>query len=733
MYNNFTEEARKILISAKEEMMNLKHPYVGSEHLLLAILKDDNIVSNRLKEYDLDYNRFKSELISIVGIGKTSSECFLYTPLLKRVMENAIYDSKENNNGDVTITHLFSSLLEEGEGVAIRILIGMDIDIDDLYKEFSYKIPNKKKNRKLIIDSLGIDLNKKAINNELDPVIGREEETKRIIEILCRRKKNNPILIGPAGVGKTAIVENLSRMIVSGNVPSVLEGKRIINLDMSTLVAGTKYRGEFEDRVTKVLKELEENDDIILFIDEIHTLVGAGGAEGAIDASNIFKPALARNKIRVIGATTTEEYKKFILSDKALDRRFQKIDIKEPNKDTVRTILMKLKDTYSSYHKVIIKDEIIDYIIDMSEKYIKFRKEPDKSIDILDEVGALVSLKSNKSKDRLYELNNELDRIIKEKKEYLIKKDYDNAFMCKEKEDKILTSINNLEIKLKNKNNIVTKKDVMSVISSKCNIPNYRFKNDTKDIKTLYSHLKNNIIGEDKVIDKLVSIYKKIRFGVCDRCYSIMFTGPIGVGKTEVANLFSSMITNNVIKINGCEYIDHYSIDKIVSDKSIFESIKFNPFSVVVIDEIDKMNTNVLNMIYKILKDNKLNIKEETIYFNNVVFIMINNSINDSIGFSNKSINNLNDSFNVELLDEIVEFNKLDKISIEKIIDKSIKLLKSKYNIKLSIDSNTKKELIRLSNYEEKGAKRINGIVRNYLDNKIIDSILLNKNNKIIS
>lgn len=733
MYNNFTEEARKILISAKEEMMKLKHPYVGSEHMLLAILNDENSVSTRLKEYDLDYSRFKSELISIVGIGTTSSNCFLYTPLLKRVMENAIYDSKENNNGDVTIEHLFSALLEEGEGVAIRILVTMNISIDDLYKEFAYKIPSKKKNRKLTIDSLGIDLNKKALNNELDPVIGREEETKRIIEILCRRKKNNPILIGSAGVGKTAIIENLSRMIVSRNVPSILEGKRIINLDMATLVAGTKYRGEFEDRVNKVLKELEDNDDIILFIDEIHTLVGAGGAEGAIDASNIFKPALARNKIRVIGATTTEEYKKYILSDKALDRRFQKIDIKEPNKETVKAILTKLKDTYSSYHKVIIKDEIIDYIIDMSEKYIKFRTEPDKSIDILDEVGALVSLKSSKKNDKLCELNNELNIIIKEKKEYLLKKDYDNASLCKEKEDKILTSINNLELKFENRNNIVTKKDVMSVISSKCNIPNYRFSSNKKDINILNNRLKNNIIGEDSVINKLVSIYKKIRLGLCDKCYSIMLTGPVGVGKTKLANLFAKEISNNVIKINGCEYIEHYSADKLMGDKSVFESIKFNPFSVVIIDEIDKMNTSALNIICKILDDNKL----DTIYFNNVVFIMINNSINYSIGFNNKTTNKLNDFLNSEIIDEIIEFNKLDKISIERIIDKSIKSLKGKYNIKLNISSSVKKELVRLSCCDENGAKKIDSVVKNYLDDKIIDSILLNKNNiridKIIS
>ena len=301
MFGNFTEEARKVLVDAKLEMFNLKHPYVGSEHLLLSLLKTDNSVSKKLKKYNLDYDKFKQEIINIIGIGSKESEWFLYTPLLKRVIETAIIDSKENNNGEVTIEHLFRALLEEGEGVAIRIMLGMDIEIDRLYSEFTYKLSGtKKKNKKLLLEELGIDLVKKAINNELDPVIGREKEISRVLDILSRRTKNNPILIGDAGVGKTAIVEELSRRIASGEVQMNLKNKRIISLDMATAVAGTKYRGEFEERIRKILKEIEENDDIILFIDEIHTLVGAGGAEGAIDASNIFKPALARGKLRCI-------------------------------------------------------------------------------------------------------------------------------------------------------------------------------------------------------------------------------------------------------------------------------------------------------------------------------------------------------------------------------------------------------------------------------------------------
>lgn len=409
MFGNFEEEARKVLVLAKKEMFNLNHPYVSSEHLLLSILKINSEISDKLRDYDLDYDNFRNEIIKVIGKGSKSSEWFLYTPLLKRIIENATNDARENNGGVVTTMHLFVSLLEEGEGVAIRLLIGMGIDIDEIYADFydNFKV---KKGKKLLIDELGTDLNKKALDGLLDPVTGRDDEIKRVLEILSRRCKNNPLLIGPAGVGKTAIVEELANMIVSGNVPLSLSGKRIISLDMASAVAGTKYRGEFEERINQILKEIEENPDIILFIDEIHTLVGAGGAEGAIDASNIFKPALARGKIRCIGATTTEEYKKSLEKDKALSRRFQNVLIEAPSKKIVKDILMNLKEIYKDYHKVLIDDETIDLIIDLSEKYMYDRRQPDKSIDILDEVCAKVSLKEGKNLKEYRKYNQDIKK-----------------------------------------------------------------------------------------------------------------------------------------------------------------------------------------------------------------------------------------------------------------------------------------------------------------------------------
>ena len=753
MYNSFTEEARKILMSAKEEMKSLKHPYVGSEHLLLSILKSNNEISDRLKDYNLDYDRFKSELVDIVGIGSKESECFLYTPLLKRVMENAIYDSKENNNGNVTVSHLFSSLLEEGEGIAIRILISMDIDLDELYHEFAYKLPMKKtKNKKLLINEIGIDLTKKASDGILDPVVGRDEEIKLIIEILSRRKKNNPILIGEAGVGKTAIVEELSRMIISGEVPNCLKNKRIISLDMATVVAGTKYRGEFEERVNKILKELEENDDIILFIDEIHTLVGAGGAEGAIDASNIFKPALARNKMRCIGATTTSEYKKYISSDKALDRRFQKVEINVPDKNTLKQILLNSRDTYSNYHKTVISDEIIEYIIELSDKYIKTRKEPDKSIDIIDEVCAHVSLKENKKIKKYNILTKELNEVIKLKKSYLLKGNYDKASLYKEEENKLMTKINKLELELStDKENSVTKDDVIKIVSRKSNVPIYDIKNISKgEILEFENNLKESIIGNDKNINELIKIYKKLRLGFKDdnMCYSMLFVGPSGVGKTELAKIFSNKISNSVIRIDMSEYSEPHTISKLIGspagyvgyddNKNIFEKIKDNPFSVIIVDELEKAHSNIINLFYQILDEGKLkDSKGEEIYFNNSIIIFTSNVGYNSKNIGFKNINKINNDLKeyfgipfINRIDNILTFDYLSYDNVKRIVKSKLKKVKDKYKkrgVVIKLNTNIVDDIINMCDYNDFGARKIDKIINNVLEDMIINSIINEK------
>ncbi|MDD2180798.1 MAG: ATP-dependent Clp protease ATP-binding subunit [Bacilli bacterium] len=761
MFGNFTEEARKVIVNAKEEMYELRHPYIGSEHLLLSILKHDNSVAKKLKDYDLDYQILKDELVKIIGIGSKASNWFLYTPLLKRVMENAIIDSKENNNGEVTVEHLFSSLLEEGEGVALRIMLGLKINIDELYNEFTIKFNSSskmKKNKKLMLEEIGIDLTSKVYNNELDPVIGRDKEIKRVIEILCRRTKNNPILIGDAGVGKTAIIEGLSQLIVSGDVPISLKNKRIISLDMASTVAGTKYRGEFEEKINKILKELEENSDVILFIDEIHTIVGAGGAEGAIDASNIFKPSLSRGKIRCIGATTTSEFKKFIETDKALERRFQKVVIEAPDDKVLKEIMLKLKVIYEKFHFVSIDEEIIDLIINLSNKYIYDRNQPDKAIDILDEVCAKVNLRETKDVKEYKRLMKEIKLIIKSKNEAIVNNDFVLASTYKEKENCFMNKINNLEINLY-KNNVkeVTVEDVANVVSSKTGILIHEILNDqTEVINSIADNINNSILGQTEAVNETINVAKRIKLGLKDenKCYSIMFCGPTGVGKTELAKVFGNNLVGerNVIKLDMSEFKESHSISRILGappgyigysdNQNILEEIRNKPYSVLIVDEIEKANDTVVNLFYQILDEGQ--IKDATgkiIRFDNVTIVITSNiGFNDiNIGFNKVGdevvMSKLKENFSpafINRIDNIIVFNRLNEETIIKLIDKKILILKDKYEkkgIKLRISKGVKQEIIDLANYNEFGARKIVQIIKNKIEDKIIENILNNKTN----
>lgn len=759
MFGNFTEDARKILVDAKKEMYELNHPYVGSEHLMLSILKTDNSVSQKLKEYNLNYDTLREEIINVIGVGSKPSECFLYTPLLRRILENAIIDSKENNNGDVTIEHLFASLLEEGEGVAIRIMMGMNIDIDSLYDEFSYRFVNtkKKKNKKLLLEEMGIDLTKKALDGNLDPVVGRDNELKRVMEILCRRTKNNPILIGEAGVGKTAITEELSRLIVNGEVPLALRNKRVINLDMATMVAGTKYRGEFEDRMRKILKEVEENDDIILFIDEIHTLVGAGGAEGAIDASNIFKPALARNKLRCIGATTLDEYKKFIEKDSALERRFQKVYVDKPDRKTVKDILMRLKNVYEKFHLVSLSEEIIDLIIDLSEKYVYDRNEPDKSIDILDEVCARVNLKESHELKEYNELNKKLKSILFNKNESIATNDFKQASLYKDQENELMNKINILEMSLYKKDNIkvVTKEDVADIIHTKTKIPVYELLKDNKTIiHNIEKAINNSILGQDEAVKTTINIIKRLKLGFRDenKCYSCLFCGPSGVGKTKLAKLFGENIVNkdNIIKLDMSEYAEAHSVSKIVgappgyvgyeTGECILDEIKDKPYSVLILDEIERASTSVINLFLQILDEGKIKDSHgKIVRFDNVFIVMTSNIGFDEnmVGFNQKNndtvISKLKENFSVPFInriDNIIVFNTLNENIIRKLIKEKINNLVDKYykkGIKIKIDNNVIDEILKLTNYEEFGARKIDKIINDKLETSIIDMIIDSK------
>ena len=572
MFSKFSEEAQKALLVAKEEMIQLKHPYIGSEHLFLAILSNKKLfITTKLNDYKISYDTFRSEIEKVIGIGKKSNTWFLYTPLLKRIIENAIFDTKERGERQVTVEQLFLSLLEEGDGVAIRILIGMGVDIDKIYSEFSNKllVKKSKKDKKLLVNEFAVNFNKRVLADEIDPVVCRDLEVNRLIEILSRRTKNNPLLIGEAGVGKTAIVEELARRIVNKDVPKFLQNKKILSISVASLVAGTKYRGEFEERINKILKEVESDGSIILFIDEIHTIVGAGGAEGAIDASNILKPSLARGKIKIIGATTISEYHGSIEKDKALDRRFQKIEVNEPTNDHTMKILLSLKPLYEDYHHVKISEEVLHYIIELTDRYICNQKNPDKSIDIMDEVCAKASLHVTEEDRKIKALNQKLKATVKLKNEAVINNDFKKAANLKTEQNKLEDQINRNDLLgSQQKSIVITKEMVSSVIELKTKIPIYEMnENNGVYINKLKKRLSSMVYGQDKIIEEVCNFTKIMKSGFAkDRPYSFLFIGPTGTGKTMFVKEYAKFLfgKESFIRLDMSEYKEEHSISKII-------------------------------------------------------------------------------------------------------------------------------------------------------------------------
>ena len=602
----FDEESQKLIINAKKEMYELKHPYVGSEHLLLSILHSNLSITKILNKYGVYYDNFRNKLISIVGMGSSSNTWFLFTPLLRKIINNATYYSKDNSKM-VTPYNLLLSILEEGDGVANRILFSMNVNIEELNEEFlssSYNV----KNMDLTVEELGINMNK--ISNKYDPVIGRDKEVDRIIQILLRKNKNNPLLIGDAGVGKTAIIEELSRRIVNGRVPYKLKNMTIYSISMSILVAGTKYRGEFEERINKLLGEVVGNSNIILFIDEVHTLMGAGGAEGAIDASNIVKPFLARGDIKIIGATTIDEYKKFISKDKALDRRFQKVYIEEANRESVYNILLGLRSVYEKYHGVIINKNILKRIADLSYSCIFNGKQPDKAIDLLDEVCAYVTLNNPMTSELLdYDIN--IKKLEEEKNSEIRKQNFKKALICKNKELRLRSEYND-RLFCSNKI-IINKNDVNKVILNR-----YRILDDYSEKLKKY--------GIDK---ELINILEKYDYIKKDRCINILLVSKnVSMITLMIDKIAKNVYERNYVVIDMNEYKEWNNIVK------EFESIKENPFSIVFIKNIDKCSRRIMKIIMDSIDKGYI----DEINICKCIFFMSSYSINSNIGFDNKVI-----------------------------------------------------------------------------------------------
>lgn len=742
MFVNFSEETRHLLKQAEKEKEALNHPYVGSEHLFLSVLKDSRLTET-LKKYKITYKKFRDRLINLVGIGSKKSDFILYTPLLKRVLENAVIEAREENNKMVNPEIVIISILDEEDGIAYSILRSFNVNMDRLYYDLKNKKTNKfSKKKKLLLEDIGTNLTKLAKENRMDPVIGRDEEINKTIEILLRRKKNNPILIGPAGVGKTAIVEGLANLMTSSDCPKFLQNKKIISLNIFALVSGTKYRGEFEEKMKTIIKELEDNDDIILFIDEVHTMVGAGGAEGAIDASNIFKPALARGMIRIIGATTLVEYKKYIEPDAALARRFQIVNVEEPKQEDVIKILTEIKPLYEKYHNIKIPKDLIKEIVLLSSKYLTNRFEPDRSIDILDEVCAKSSVLESYDDKRKRTLNNRLLMVRKEKINALSTQNFKRAYGLKTEENKILKDIENIKPNKK----YVTKSDVFDVIKRKGNIKS--FGNDI-DKKTYYEelekYLNNKVIGQEDNINKLIKSLKKKNIINKKQSYVVLITGGSGSGKSFLAQTYLEKISNSkdIIKIDLAEYKEYHTISKLIgttagylgydNKNNIFEKIRTNPSSAIIVDNFTEGCDEAQSLFLKIIENNYVeDASGKKIDFSNTTIIFTcNDTVSSSVGFnSNLTCNSyfLPDKL-MNRASVKINMKKLTDADKLKIIEKQIKKVINDYEkISISVPDKYTEHMFKVHKEKKDLMSAINIILED-LENQIIEGVINGEEN----
>lgn len=689
MYNNYNLETSRIFKDAEKIMISLNHGYVGTEHLFLSMLKNSEEIRNLLEKYQIEYDGFLEELLLVVNSETCKKVACIYTPLLKKVIKNAEMHAK---NSYITPLMLLESLLEEGEGIAIRILLSMGLDIDKLYDEI--KLKDKKSNQKLEIYNIGKEMSKDLSDNF---VVGREKEIDLITETLLRKNKNNPLLIGDAGVGKSAIVEELAIRIKKGDVPNALKNKKIISIEMSSLVAGTKYRGEFEEKLNKIIKEVENNPEIILFIDEIHTLSNAGGAEGAINASDILKPYLARGKIKVIGATTTNEYNKFIAKDKALSRRFDLIKINEPSIDETINILSKIKPSFEHHYNIKISEENIRQIVDLTNKYILDRFNPDKSIDLLDSVCAMKEVKSPKEKNIII-LKNKLSNIIEAKEKMVKNNNFEEALNYRKQEIELNEKIE----KEKNSSNRITNNDIKEVMLRKSNIPN--IKNNWKDLK---AYLNNEIVGQEEAINEIIASLKSKE---SDLPVSILLTGSTGVGKTKTVKEIATYLKMPLVRLDLSEYNEPVSINRLIGssagyvgydDENIFDRIRMYPNSIVLLDELEKANSNVINLFLQVLDEGFItNAKGEKIDFKNTYIFMTSNAeINNKIGFM-KGKSNYQNSFSKEFLGRITCI-----VNYKNVTEDMVKKYLSKKGIKNSL-------ILKEFDYENQGFRGLDKYIK---------------------
>lgn len=805
MYERFTDRARKVLQLANQEAQRLNHEYIGTEHILLGLVKEGSgVASNVLKNMDVDLTKIRREVEKLVnqGTDMIAMGKLPQTPRAKKAIEYAMDEARNLGHTYVGTEHLLLGLLREEEGIAAQVLMNLGLRLDSVREEILELIGNGKDNSEVgsnesqkaqpvgasdsevikptnsksktpALDSFGRDLTELCRQGKLDPVIGRDKEIERAVQILGRRTKNNPVLLGEAGVGKTAIVEGLAQYIVSGNVPELLLEKRLVVLDLAMMVAGTKYRGQFEERIKAVMNEVKRAGNVILFIDELHTLVGAGGAEGAIDAANVLKPALSRGEIQCIGATTLDEYRKYIEKDNALERRFQQIIVEPPSKDVTVQILKGLRDRYEEHHHVTFTDEALVAAVELSDRYIMGRCHPDKAIDVIDEAGSRVHLKSMTRPPDLKEIDKELERLIQVKEGAVAQQNFEAAANLRDQIDKLHKKKEDLTNEWREKTRankgVVNEEIIAEVVARMTGIPVTRVSTeDSERLMNMETELHKRVVSQDEAVRKISEAVRRSRAGLKDPkrpvgCF--LFAGPTGVGKTLLAKTLAEFMFGNedaLIQLDMSEYMEKINVTRLIGAApgyvgyeeggQLTEKVRRRPYSVVLFDEIEKAHPDVFNMLLQVMEEGRLTDSfGRNVDFRNTIVIMTTNAGASAIknestfGFQTSETDasyeqmksrvkdEIEKSFRPEFLgrlDELIVFQYLTKTDFEHIVDfevaKICKRLKE-HGFDVTLTDSARALLIKRGSDEDFGARPLRRAIESNVENPLAEDILRGK------
>ena len=792
MFERFTDRARKVMALANQEAQRFNHEFIGTEHILLGLVKEGSGVgATVLKNLDVDVKKLRIEVEKQVKSGPdmVTMGKLPQTPRAKKVIEYAIEEARALNHNYVGTEHILLGLLRESEGIAAQVLMSIGLKLEDIRQEVLNLLGagveggpinldmkmgpiagRKSKSKTPALDSFGRDLTQLAANDELDPVIGRKNEIERLIQILCRRTKNNPVLLGEAGVGKTAIVEGLSQQIIKNQVPEILKDKRVVVLDLAMMVAGTKYRGQFEERIKAVINEVSRAKNVVLFIDELHTLVGAGGAEGAIDASNVLKPALARGEVQCIGATTLDEYRKYIEKDGALERRFQTIIVEPPSKEETLDILRGLQDRYEAHHRVRFTDEALFQAVELSTRYITGRCLPDKAIDVVDESGARIRIKNMTPPLDLTETEEKMAKLQREKDEAVRNADYEKAAALRDQAQQLLDEKNRLQKEWYEKNKeatgVVDTEVIAEVVSNMTGVPLTRLeKKEAQRLLELETELHKRVVSQDEAILVVSKAVRRSRSGLKDPnrpmgCF--IFLGPSGVGKTLLAKALAEFLFNDesaLIQRDMSEFMEKHNVSRLVGAPpgyvgyeeggQLTERIRRRPYAVLLLDEIEKAHSDVYNMLLQIMDEGRLTDSfGRNVDFKNIILIMTSNIGADLIknqsgfGFGKKTpeanYEKMKDLLQKEVdhhfrpeflnrLDDTIVFKALTRENLETIVDFELeKVFKrlTEHGLTLELTEQAKQFLIDKGYNPEFGARPLRRAIEHYIEDPLSEALL---------